>query len=125
MTFVVRAISGRPGEGTFIADKATRKGAMETAVGLLGQGMSGVTIMGDDGRVYTTAEFARTFDVMALCGRGPMSELSPLSGVKRKSHFGTVRSAFDRNQKSDQETGPDLLFATRSQSVRFSYRKAS
>ncbi len=61
MAFVVRAISGKPGEDTFIVDKATRKDAMETAVGLLGQGMSGVTIMGDDGRVYTTSEFADTF----------------------------------------------------------------
>jgi hypothetical protein len=61
MAFVVRAISGKPGDGTFIVDKATRKDAFETAAGLLGQGMSGVTIMSDDGRVYTTAEFAETF----------------------------------------------------------------
>src|SRR5260370_6995558 len=32
---------------------------------------------------------------MALFGHGVMSELSPLSGVKLKSDFGTVRAAFD------------------------------
>lgn len=57
MAFVVRADSRKPGEGTFLADKATRKDALETAVGLLGQGMTGVTIMGDDGRIYPPSEF--------------------------------------------------------------------
>jgi hypothetical protein len=61
MAFVVRADSGKPGEGTFLADKATRKDAIETAVGLLGQGMTGVTIMGDDGRVYKPSEFDEFF----------------------------------------------------------------
>jgi hypothetical protein len=32
---------------------------------------------------------------MALFGHGAMSDLSPLSGVKRKSDFGAVRSEFD------------------------------
>src|SRR5450759_1663984 len=32
---------------------------------------------------------------MALPGHGAMSDLSPLSGVKRKLDFGAVRSAFD------------------------------
>jgi hypothetical protein len=32
---------------------------------------------------------------MALFGHGAMSDLSPLSGAKRKSDFGAVRSAFD------------------------------
>jgi hypothetical protein len=33
--------------------------------------------------------------MLALFGHGAMSELSPLSGGKRKSDFGAVRSAFD------------------------------
>ena len=33
--------------------------------------------------------------LLALFGHGEMSELSPLSGVKRKSDFGAVRSDFD------------------------------
>jgi hypothetical protein len=32
---------------------------------------------------------------MALFGHGPMSDLSPLSGVERKSDLGAVRSEFD------------------------------
>jgi len=32
---------------------------------------------------------------MALFGHGAMSDLSPLSGVKRKLDFGAVRAAFD------------------------------
>ena len=32
---------------------------------------------------------------VALFGHGAMSDLSPLSGVKRKLDFGAVRSAFD------------------------------
>jgi hypothetical protein len=61
MAFVVRADSGKPGEGTFLADKATRKDALETAIGLLGQGMTGVTIMGENGRVYKPSEFDEFF----------------------------------------------------------------
>jgi hypothetical protein len=33
--------------------------------------------------------------VLALFGHGTMSELSPLTGAKRKSDLGAVRSAFD------------------------------
>jgi hypothetical protein len=58
MAFVVRADSRKPGEGTFLADKATRFAALETALGLIEQGMTGVTIMGDNGRVYPHSEFA-------------------------------------------------------------------
>lgn len=60
MTFIVQAASNKPRESSFTVTKATRKDALETAKGLLGQGLSGVTITGD-GRVYTTREFARTF----------------------------------------------------------------
>jgi hypothetical protein len=37
----------------------------------------------------------RRLPFMALFGRAAMSELSLLSGVKRKSDFGPVRSAFE------------------------------
>jgi hypothetical protein len=60
MPFIVQATSNKPGEGSFTVTKATRKDALETAVGLLGQGLSSVTIIGDNGRVYTTPEFAKT-----------------------------------------------------------------
>jgi hypothetical protein len=39
-----------------------------------------------------------------------MSDLSPLSGVKRKSDFGAVRAAFDPNRTNyDQRVGLKLL----------------
>jgi hypothetical protein len=41
MTFIVQAISGKPGEGSFTVNKATKKDALETALGLMGQGMTG------------------------------------------------------------------------------------
>src|SRR5258707_8064686 len=37
------------------------------------------------------------FSKLAPLRHGAMSELSPLSGVRRKSHFGAVRAAFDPN----------------------------
>ena len=37
---------------------------------------------------------------MARNGHGPMSDLSPLSGVERKLDFGAVRSVFDPIRKS-------------------------
>jgi hypothetical protein len=37
---------------------------------------------------------------VAQNGHGVMSDLSPLSGVKRKFDFGAVRSAFDPNTTS-------------------------
>src|SRR6266436_9800569 len=46
-----------------------------------------------------------------LFGHGAMSDLSPLSGVKRKLDFGAVRAAFDPERKSGsfnifRPTGP-------------------
>ena len=61
MPFIVQATSNKPGEGSFTVTKATRKDALETAKGLLGQGISSVTII-SDGRVYTTAAFAKAFN---------------------------------------------------------------
>lgn len=60
MAFIVQANSHKPGEGSFTVTKTTRKDALETAVGLLGQGMTGVTIT-ENGSVYTTPEFAKRF----------------------------------------------------------------
>jgi hypothetical protein len=60
MVFVVRAISQKSGEGTFLVDKATRLEAFETAVGLEAKGVSEITIMGEDGHIFTPSEFALT-----------------------------------------------------------------
>jgi len=60
MAFIVQAKSCLPGEGSFTVTKGTRKDALETALGLLAQGMTGVIIIGDN-RIYTTQEFAKTF----------------------------------------------------------------
>jgi hypothetical protein len=57
MPFVVRADSRKLREGSFRADKVTRFAALETALGLVDQGIEGVTIMGDNGRIFTPTEF--------------------------------------------------------------------
>ena len=46
--------------------------------------------------------------LLALFGHGAMSDLSPLSGVKRKLDFGAVRAAFDPNQTSGALNGSAL-----------------
>jgi hypothetical protein len=58
MAFVVRADTGKPGEGTFQVDKMSGYAALETALGLVEQGMTGVTIKDKDGRIFTQLEFA-------------------------------------------------------------------
>jgi hypothetical protein len=57
MAFVVRADSGEPREGKFPDGKTTRRDAVEAARNLIGQGMEGVTIKDENGRVYVPAEF--------------------------------------------------------------------
>jgi hypothetical protein len=57
----VQADSGKPGEGSFRAEKVTRKDAILTAVGLVDQGISGVTIIDEAGRAYSVAEFAQFY----------------------------------------------------------------
>lgn len=57
MKFVVRADPGKAGEGILVIDKVTRFAAVETALGLIEQGMTGVVIEGDDGRVHGRSEF--------------------------------------------------------------------
>jgi hypothetical protein len=59
--FVVTAGPDEKGEGFVRVEKATRKDAMETAVGLLGQGFKKVLIAVESGRVYTPTEFVSTF----------------------------------------------------------------
>jgi hypothetical protein len=61
MSFVVNGNFLRSGEGSFQAETFTRKAAIETAIGLVGQGMDGVTITDETGRVFKTAEFAAFF----------------------------------------------------------------
>jgi hypothetical protein len=56
--FIIRADSATPGEGAFRAEKATRFAAVETALGLVEQGIEGVTIAGNNGRIFTPPEFA-------------------------------------------------------------------
>jgi len=62
MSFAVLANSRRPGQGAFRAVKLTRKDAILTAVNLVGQGMDGVAIAGEDGRVYGPTEFWQFFE---------------------------------------------------------------
>jgi hypothetical protein len=57
MPFVVRTDPSKPREGSFRADKVTRFAALETALGLVEQGIEGVTITGDNGRIFTRSEF--------------------------------------------------------------------
>jgi hypothetical protein len=58
MVFVVTASAQQPGLlGNFRAEKATAKAALETALGLIDQGLPNVTIIGEDGRKYAPSEF--------------------------------------------------------------------
>jgi len=50
MSFVVQA-DPLPGQSAFIAEKLTRYAAIETALGLIEDGMTSVTIRGESGRV--------------------------------------------------------------------------
>ena len=59
MAFVVVADTGKPGSGAFRADKATKQDALLTAIDLLGQGVANVVIMDENGRAFTTLEFAK------------------------------------------------------------------
>jgi len=45
---------------------------------------------------------------LAPFGRGAMSELSPLSGAKRKLDFGAVRAAFDPERTYPAPITPSL-----------------
>jgi hypothetical protein len=56
MTFVVQA-DPQPGQVAFLVEKLTRYAAIETALCLIEDGMTGVTIKGENGRLYTQQEF--------------------------------------------------------------------
>jgi hypothetical protein len=55
MPFVVRVVSGKPGEE--FRGISARKAAVAAARKLIAQGIEGVTIMNEDGRVYLPEEF--------------------------------------------------------------------
>jgi hypothetical protein len=59
MVFTVQAKSCRPGEGCVVTDTTNRKDAVDMAVGLLGQSMTDVVILDEDGLVYQPEGFAR------------------------------------------------------------------
>jgi hypothetical protein len=61
MVFLVKANPRRPGEDSFRAEERSRKAALKTAIGLVGQGLEGVTITDENGRVFETADFAVFF----------------------------------------------------------------
>jgi hypothetical protein len=58
MGFIVQSISKRPGEPPYRVTKATRKDALEAAIGFLGQGMGDVSIVDEKGRVFSVHEFS-------------------------------------------------------------------
>ena len=68
MPFVVRVASGKPGEE--LRGISARKAAVAAARKLIAQGVAGVTIMNEDGRVYVPEEFrallACSFKIFAL-----------------------------------------------------------
>src|SRR5439155_23728545 len=49
---------------------------------------------------------------LVLFGLGAVSDLSPLSGVKRKSDFGAVRAAFDPTQTLRRHSAGDTPVET-------------
>src|SRR6266404_9623873 len=49
----------------------------------------------DFSEILRVVRFSTFATISALFGHGAMSDLSPLSGVKRKVDFGAVRAAFD------------------------------
>jgi hypothetical protein len=55
MAFVVRTESGKAGERKFRDGKTTRRDAVEAARNLIGQGVEGVIIKDENGRVYDPA----------------------------------------------------------------------
>src|SRR5258705_6694147 len=52
----------------------------------------------DFSEILRVVRFSTFATVSAQLGHGEMSDLSPLSGVKRKSNFGAVRSVDDPQQ---------------------------
>jgi hypothetical protein len=57
MGFIVQSVSKRTGEPPYRMTKATKKDALDAAIGLLAQGMKDVTITDEQGQIYSTSEF--------------------------------------------------------------------
>jgi hypothetical protein len=57
MGFIVQSVSKRAGAAPYRTTKATKKDALEAAIGFLAQGMEDVTITDEKGQVYSTSEF--------------------------------------------------------------------
>lgn len=57
MAFIVRS-----GEGTFSVTRETRDAALETAYGMIAQGVKSVTITDSNGRVYDSSQFHNLFE---------------------------------------------------------------
>jgi hypothetical protein len=56
MGFIVQSISKRAGEPPCRMTKATKKAALEAAIGFLAQGMKDVTITDEKGQIYSPSE---------------------------------------------------------------------
>jgi hypothetical protein len=59
MGFIVQSVSKRAGESPYRIAKATKKDALDAAIGFLAQGMEDVTITDEKGQVYSTSEFVK------------------------------------------------------------------
>jgi hypothetical protein len=57
MGFIVQSISKRPGEPPYRMTKATKKAALDAAIGFLAQGMKDVTITDEKGQIYSPSQF--------------------------------------------------------------------
>jgi hypothetical protein len=57
MGFIVRSVSRRAGEPPYRMTKATKKDALDAAIGFLAQGTKDVTITDEKGQIYSTSEF--------------------------------------------------------------------
>jgi hypothetical protein len=84
MAFVALANTGL---ASFRAERPTRKDAAETALGLLGQGLSKVVIIHEDGegRTYTPSEFEKIGsppDRAAIVGSGPAALVRHTPGAR-------------------------------------------
>jgi hypothetical protein len=57
MRFIVQSISKPAGEPPYRMTKATKKAALDAAIGFLAQGMKDVTITDEKGQIYTPSQF--------------------------------------------------------------------
>src|SRR6266404_7523091 len=83
--------------GDHVATRQTHRRFWQRVCGSIERRLSLVSFFGEN---LAAAAFGTFATLSALFGHGVMSELSPLSGVKLKSDFGTVRAAFDPNPTS-------------------------